>query len=100
MTDKQKSWFAKYWWLVTIVPIVFIAAFFMIKFILIYITANIGIPDLSNLERDFHEDQRRMDIEERDVLDKIIRERDELWRKIDEGTPTPGEIFDGEILDG
>ena len=100
MTDQNQSWFSKHWWKVTIIPAIFVFAYFIIKYIMIYITSNIGIPDLSDLQKSFYEDQRRMDIEERDVLDKIIKERDALWKKIDEGSPTPGMIFDKEINNG
>jgi len=100
LTTESKSWFAKHWWKVTIIPAIFVFVFFVIKFAIVYITANIGIPDLSDLEKSFYKNQRKLDDSERDVLDMIIKERDELWKKIDEGNPTPGKIFDGEINNG
>ena len=94
------TWIKNHWWKLLLIPIVFVFIYFVLKLVIVYISSNIGIPDLSDLDKSFYEDQQKMDKSEQAVLDMIRKERDQLWLSIDQGNPTPAEIFDGEITNG
>ncbi|HEW91216.1 MAG TPA: hypothetical protein ENF81_01555 [Thermotogaceae bacterium] len=94
---KVIEWIKKYWWLLLIVPALFVAVTYLVRIFIIIFSEKIGIPDLSGLEREFNEQDKKLDELERDTEMKIIKERDELWKRIDSGNPTPADIFNEEI---
>lgn len=91
------AWIKKYWWLITVVPAIVITIFVIVKFIVVYLTANIGVPDLSDMEREYWSESNRLNESEKEVLAKIAKEREDVWNKIDSGTSSAAAIFNEEL---
>lgn len=93
------TWLKKYWWIVTIVPAIFVVLFYVFKFILVYIRTDIGNADLSDLEDERKDDINNINKDEKAELDRINKEKEDMHRKIDEGSSTPADVFNKEIED-
>lgn len=101
MTDKKDnwtsrlwSWAKKYWWALLVVPLIFVA----------FYRAGDGISWVFKKIRFFdeNEDEHKNDVEEIDreedrKIEDIDKKVDAVKDGIDDGDPTPAEVFDKEI---
>lgn len=81
-----------------ILPAVFMALVWAARWIY-FLFSDLCGPDLTEIERRHHENDKKIRDREQKGLEKINKERDELKDGIDRGDPSPAEIFNRELDD-
>ncbi|MBW2079093.1 MAG: hypothetical protein JRI71_16380 [Deltaproteobacteria bacterium] len=90
------AWFKKYWKIILCVLLVIPAVAWGIRWLYILFRDPAG-PNFTDLERGLREDLERMEGDEKKVLEMVIKERDEMWKRIDQGEPSAADIFNREL---
>lgn len=91
----MKSWLKKYWKYLLIIPAVLVALAWAGRWI--YLLLSSPEIDTSEIDREHSDNMSKLQEDELDVVKKSAKEREDIWRRIDKGNPSPSEIFDVEI---
>jgi hypothetical protein len=95
-TSRVWRWVKKWWWLFLIIPLLLIAIEKFGGFIERLFTKP-NKPDLMGDDKKFSDDMKNLTDEERKKLEAVDEEAEKIKDGIDDGSPTPADIFDREI---
>lgn len=95
-TSKVGAWCKKYWWLLLGIPVVLIAISELGGFIEKLFTRP-NKPDLAGEDKKYADGLLNLSEEERKKLEAANDEASKIKDGIDEGDPTPADVFDREI---